>query len=858
MVRRFEGLGKEDVALAGGKGANLGEMTRAGLPVPPGFVLLTPAYRAFVAANGLQGEIERLAGEVSAGEPASVDAASAAIRGLFDGGAIPEDIGRAVAAAYERMGGGLVAVRSSATAEDLPGASFAGQQETYLNLNGPEQVLAAVQRCWSSLWTARALSYRARQGIHPAEVALAVVVQRLVTAEAAGVLFTADPVSGRRDRMAIDGSWGLGESVVSGQVTPDHWVADARTGAILEAHIATKKVWTVRREGGTVTEPVPMEMRERPVLDEPQVAALVDLGRRVAAHYGSPQDIEWALAEGRLYLVQARPITSLFPLPAPEPPPEAGLRVYVCGNIMQGLVEPATPMGISAFKTVGRGVAKLWGYQLGPGEPPPVFKVAASRVFVDVTGLLKETKGHDILLRISSFVDRPTSEALKAVVAREPRLAPDGSVRIRPPWGFILRVVLRAIYTLLFPGSALRRALAAMDARVGEIERRAGELKGAAERRRFVKELMPSMLPYLFLNLGSIVAPGLGSRFIAEGRLQEWLGDASGLQPVLRALPNNPTTEMDLVLWRLSRTLKKEGAEPAAGHPGVRAFLAKYGHRGVREIDLGMPRWTDDPGHILNVLRTYLTHDEASDPEHHFRQGVEAAERTAKALVDRVRREKGIFKAALLHFLLSRTRALAGTREYPKFYAVRFIAVFRRVLAAVGEELVAAGRLDRADDIFFLDLRDLDSNADLRAIAAANRAEYQLELGRRSVPRLITSEGETVYAVPAAVEGALIGAAASAGVYEGRVRVIHDPRGAKLEPGEVLVAPGTDPAWTPLFLSAGALVMEIGGMMSHGSVVAREYGIPAVVGVAGATQRLKTGQRVRVDGEAGQVVPLDH
>jgi pyruvate,water dikinase len=313
---------------------------------------------------------------------------------------------------------------------------------------------------------------------------------------------------------------------------------------------------------------------------------------------------------------------------------------------------------------------------------------------------------------------------------------------------------------------------------------------------------------------------------------------------------------MDLALWGVSQRLKEEGVAPSVGHPAVQAFLTRYGHRAAREIDLGVPRWSEDATPILNILRTYLTHGQEADPARHFGQGAELADETVANLIERVRRKKGSLRAAWVRFLLRRVRALAGLREYPKFYAVRTLAAARRALAGAGAELVAAGRLDRAEDIFFLDIRDLQTPQDLRALAAANRADYECELSRRAIPRVLISTGETFYTAPTTTPAALIGTAASPGVYEGRVRVIFDPREAKLEPGEVLVAPGTDPAWTPLFLSAGALVMEIGGMISHGSVVAREYGIPAVVGVSGATQQLQTGQRVRVDGENGLVIRL--
>jgi pyruvate,water dikinase len=851
-------FGKDDGALAGGKGANLGELLRARLPVPPGFVVTTGAYRHFVAANSLQPEIERLARAAPPDDMTALTGAANAIGAVFAKAIMPPEIATAIREAYATLREPPVAVRSSATAEDLPGASFAGQMETYLNIRGNDALLAAVRRCWASLWTARAVSYRAKQGIVPAAVSLAVVVQELLAADVAGVLFTANPVNGRRDQTVIDGCWGLGEALVSGQVTPDHWVVDARTGAIRETRIARKEVMTTRQESGTVLLSVPADRQEKPVLDESQVAALTELGRWVAAHYGTPQDIEWALAQGRLYLVQARPITSLFPLPRPEPAVSAGERVYVCMNILQGLVEPFTPMGIAAFRALGRGPASLLGVPVRRCEAPPPFKLAADRIYLDITPLLQNRTTRAAALSGSGAIDGQVSAILRFLVERDQNLtARPGPFPFRPRLGFLLRGLGYFCFAVLFPDSARGRVLARAEASVKALETRADAVRGVAERQRFVEDVLPTLGPELMgRGLPAVFGSGLLAVSLVRAKLQAWLGDATALQPVLRALPHNPTTEMDLALWGVAQRLKEEGVEPSPGHPAVRAFLARYGHRAAREIDLGVPRWSEDPTPILNILQTYLTHGEEEDPARHFRQGAERADETAANLVERVRREKGRLRAAWLRFLLRRVRALAGVREYPKFYAVRILAAMRRVLAGAGAELVAAGRLNRAEDVFFLDLRDLQAPHDLRTLAATNRENYEHERSRRAIPRVLTSTGETFYTAPTTTPGALTGSAASAGVYEGTVRVIFDPREARLEPGEVLVAPGTDPAWTPLFLSAGALVMEIGGIISHGSVVAREYGIPAVVGVAGATRQLQTGQRVRVDGDNGLVVPL--
>jgi pyruvate,water dikinase len=547
-------------------------------------------------------------------------------------------------------------------------------------------------------------------------------------------------------------------------------------------------------------------------------------------------------------------------MPEPGAAPPEGLRLYLSANFLQGFTQPFSPLGIEFFGLFVSGIARIWGFNLEPGTAPPVLKQAALRIYVDIAGGLRHPFTRRLVRLPAKIVDRQMERIVDDILERERRLDPDGRrrpLRVRPSAG--LWLLSRLVVTAFAPDRARDWALRNVWNYVGRLEAAAEQLHGVEERVRFVRTYAPTMVEHGLAPLATVVFPGVGMRFLAESKVAQWLGDASLLQPVFRGLSHNPTTEMDLELWQVSRQLAAEGAAPRADHPAVAAFLKQYGHRGVREIDLGMPRWRDDPAHVLGVLETYLARGAEADAEAHFRAGAAAAEQSAAELVRRVRREKGPVKAWALRWVLKRFRALGGTREYPKFFMVKVISIHRRVLQGAGAELVAAGRLDHPDDVFYLrHLSDLlDPGADLRGQAAAGRAEYRREMERRAVPRVITSEGEAFYGAPApAVPGALAGTAASPGIYEGMVRVVHDPTNAKLAPGEVLVAPGTDPAWTPLFLAAGALVMEVGGVMSHGSEVAREYGIPAVVGVAGATEQLKTGQRVRVDGEAGVVVPL--
>ena len=424
------------LSLAGGKAANLGELLRAGLPVPPGVCILTDAYRRVAAGAGLTAVLDRLAATPAA-DTTTLAALAGEARAAMLAAPVPDPVAHAVVDGYRRLGPDVpVAVRSSATAEDLPHASFAGQQDTYLNVVGPEAVLQAVRRCWASLWTDRAVAYRASNGIDPRTVALAVVLQRMVDAAVAGVLFTANPVTGRRGQAVIDASPGLGEAVVSGAVNPDHFVVDSATGAILERRLGDKKI-LIRAQPGGGTEHV-----ERPgaagdaCITDDQVRALAALGDRVEAHYGAPQDTEWAIdAGGRLWLTQARPITTLFPLPASAPPPGDDLRVYFCFSVAQGLYRPITPMGLAGFRVLASAASEVLGFPVAdPLAGPTRYVEAGQRLFVDLTGVLRSPAGRRLMPRVLDFM-----EARSAVVLR--RLIVDPRLSLNRSWlSFVRRV----------------------------------------------------------------------------------------------------------------------------------------------------------------------------------------------------------------------------------------------------------------------------------------------------------------------------------------------------------------------------------------------------------------------------------
>lgn len=872
------------LARVGGKGASLARLSQARLPVPPGFHVTTDAYRRFLDANHLAPHLAALAHVPD--EPAALDTASQAIRALLESAPAPPDVAEAIRAAYAALSDApAVAVRSSATAEDLPEASFAGQQETYLNIIGADAVLDATRRCWSSLWTARAMSYRQRNAIPSEQVALAVVVQTLVPSEASGILFTANPVTGHRGQIVIDGAWGLGEAIVGGMVTPDHWVVDKATGRIVASEVHDKVVMTVPVAGGSHEESTPDGRRGQPSLTDDQVRQLARIGTQIEALYGSPQDIEWAIADGVVYIVQSRPITSLYP--QPPLPHDGQLHVYFNANYLQGIVEPLTPAGLSFFRDLVRGLSRASGVHLAADSGPSVFNSVGGRVFVDVTDVLRSGRGVAILRAILTIIDPQSRGGLEALLA-DPRLAPrpDGPFwaavgRLRFLRHFPAIIAPRTLMMWTRPDAGRKRIIAETLGALTEIHARVAGATTLQERVA-VMDGAPAVAGHYFPRLVPLALSGVVLQRLTHVLLGRWVGDRTAPLALLRGVPHNPTTTMDLFLWQLARCIAADaasaealrgptdevvaryraGALPPTAQAALATFLNEYGQRAVREIDIGMPRWSEEPHYIVDVMRTYLDiSDSALAPDTRFRDGESAARALEVALLRQVGAgPRGWLRRPVLQLVLDRMRALIGLREMPKFVLIRIFTEIRGLWWAMGRDLVALGLIADASDVFFVTADELravaqDSREPLMGRVAARRAEYAAELRRKQAPRFITSEGVEIRGSAAATSGtALQGTGVSPGVYSGVVRVILDAHGAQLQPGEILVAPSTDPAWTPLFMAAGALVMEAGGVMSHGSVVAREYGIPAVVGVHDATQRLHSGQRVTVDGSAGRVI----
>jgi rifampicin phosphotransferase len=910
FIKSLNELGKNDLNLAGGKGANLGALIQAGFPVPLGFCLTTGAYCAFVVANRLDEEIQHILQTKRFNDPTALENTSSAIRTAFAAGLMPADIQDEILSAYASLNSKSenqnpplpVAVRSSATAEDLTGLSFAGQQDTYLNIVGEQELLQAVLRCWSSLWTARAIGYRARNNISQGEIALAVVVQEMSLAEASGVLFTANPVSGLRTEMVIDATLGLGEALVAGQVEPDHYVVSPDKGCILSKTLGTKAIVIHGLPGGG-TSTTQQNRGDLQALADEQILELGGLGQRIEQVFGGPQDIEWTKANGHLFIVQSRPITSLFPLPARLP--AEPLKVLFSFGAVQGMLDPVTPLGIAALKLIFATGAGLFGIKV-TAESQSILYVAAERLWVNFTAVLSNSVGRRIVPIVLNLVE-PTIRQAVEQISNDPRLQPG-----RPGISFHARSQIARFAVPLVPNILLNLAapqgrrtyiikngekiLASAEAQAAAIQGDRWEM--LAQRANLLPNLAASHLPRAFTLFVSGVAAGMASwnflNMLTADTEADHTSPAGTLAPqpsthdlvleITRGMPYNPTTEMDLALWKMAKEIHHDPASsqvfqinsptelsarylagdlPEITWNAISQFLGRYGGRGLGEIDLGRTRWAEDPTHVFEMLSSFLQiEDETLAPDVVFARGADSAQQAVSQLAERVRKNRrGWLKARLVRFFAGRARQLMGARESPKFFAVRMMWIIHRELLKSGQDFVQSGDLAEPDDLFYLSWAELKSLAarqekDWRGLIAERRETFQREQHRRQIPRLLLSDGRAFYEglnTPDLTGNIVTGSPVSPGSAQGRVRVVLDPRQAHLQPGEILVCPGTDPSWTPLFLSAAGLVMEVGGMMTHGAVVAREYGIPAIVGVDRATLRLETGKLIHMDGSSGRI-----
>ena len=856
-VLGFHEIDETQVAVVGGKGAHLGELSRIeGIRVPAGFCVTVDAFQRIMAeAPSLDERLERLS-RLTPDDREAIRTLSAEIRQTIEETAIPDEVEAAITRSLTQQGEqAAYAVRSSATAEDLPTASFAGQQDTYLNVVGPAAILQHVSRCWASLFTERAVIYRLRNGVDQRRVSMAVVVQRMVFPQASGILFTADPVTGNRKVASVEASFGLGEALVSGLVNAD--VYTVRDGEVVAKAVASKKLAMYAAPmGGTQEQEIAPEQREQPALADAQVTRLAQLGRRIEAHFGRPQDIEWCLDDDGFQIVQSRPITTLFPIP------EAGdneNHVYVSVGHQQMMTEAMKPLGLSFWQMT---------------TPVPMAE-AGGRLFVDVTQRLASPTSRAGLLALMGRGDPLIGDALRTILERgdfipslpdeQPGVAPVGSApaAIETDPAIVAELIRHSEDSI----ASLKRDIRTKSgsALLDFIRADIGELRRILFDPRSHQVFMSAMEASWWLN----------------DQLWTWLGEKNVADTLTQSVPNNVTSEMGLALLDVADAIRPHpdvvdflqhveeedflGALPrlAGGREArdaILAWLDKYGMRCVGEIDITRPRWSEQPATLIPMILSNIKNFGPGAAGQRFAQGLKAAREKEQDVLERLRAlPDGEQKAEEVKRMIDRVRTFIGYREYPKYGMINRYFIYKQALLEEAGRLAQAHVLREKEDIFYLTFEEL------REVARTNQVDDQLIRQRKEAftsyqaltpPRVLTSDGERVagsYRRDDLPAGALVGLPVSAGTVEGRARVILDMAEANLEPGDILVTAHTDPSWTPLFVAIKGLVTEVGGLMTHGAVIAREYGVAAVVGVEHATRLIRDGQRIRVHGTDGYV-----
>jgi rifampicin phosphotransferase len=863
-VLGFQDVDKTKLMVVGGKGANLGELSRIeGIQVPNGFCISTEAFKRIIGETSSINELLDQLSLLKVEDRDKIGELSGEIRRVMVGIAIPEDINEEVTRLLSRLGEkNAYAVRSSATAEDLPTASFAGQQDTYLNIIGKKEILKHISKCWASLFTERAVIYRLQNGFDHRKVYLSVVVQKMVFPQAAGILFTADPVTSNRKVLSIDASFGLGEALVSGLVNAD--IYKVRNGKVIDKKISTKKLAIYAlKDGGTKEQEIEPERQNRQALSDEQILQLERMGRKIEEHFGSPQDIEWCLVDDTFYFVQSRPITTLYPIPEAN---DEENHVYLSVGHNQMMTDPMKPLGLSFFLLAADG---------------RMFK-AGGRLFVDVTPMLASPDSREMLLKIFGPGDPLTKDALMTLINRDfvkllpndkKEQDPNKSNKGLPNWG--APVQIENDPTLV--SDLIQKCQTSIEALKQNIQTKSGSdlfdfiLEDIKELKNIRSDPQGSAVYMAAIN---------ASTWINEN-MNKWLGEKNAADTLSQSVPNNITSEMGLALLDvadvirpypevidylqhgkadhfLDELVKFEGGKEAKD--AIYTYLNKYGMRCVGEIDITKTRWSEKPATLVPLILSNIKNFEPNASKRKFEQGLQEALKKEQALLGRLKQlPDGEEKAKETKRMIGIIRTFIGYREYPKYGMINRYFVYKQALMKEAEQLVQAGVLHEKEDSYYLTFEEL------REVVRTNKLDYKvISKGqdefklyeKLTPPRVITSDGEIVtgeYKRENLPAGAIAGLPVSSGVIEGRARVILNMEDADLEAGDILVTSFTDPSWTPLFVSIKGLVTEVGGLMTHGAVIAREYGLPAVVGVENATKLIKDGQRIRVNGTDGYV-----
>ncbi|MGG4449877.1 phosphoenolpyruvate synthase [Brevibacillus porteri] len=865
LVLGFQEMEKTQLLLVGGKGLHLGELSKIqGIQVPEGFCITTVGYQKAIEQNETYHTLLARLTMLKVQDRDQIGEISRKIRQIIMEVEIPSDVVKAVTHYLSQFGEEhAYAVRSSATAEDLPHASFAGQQDTYLNIIGKEAILQHISKCWASLFTDRAVIYRMQNGFDHSHVYLSVIVQRMVFPQASGILFTADPITSNRKLLSIDASYGLGEALVSGLVSADCY--KVQEGEIVDKRIATKKLAIYgRKEGGTKTQEIDPDQQKTQTLTEQQILQLARIGRQIEAYFGCPQDIEWCLVDHTFSIVQSRPITTLYPIPEAN---DQENHVYVSVGHQQMMTDPMKPLGLSFFLLT---------------TPAPMRK-AGGRLFVDVTNMLASPDSRQIIVDTLGQSDPLIKDALMTVIERgdfiqslpvsKKEQSPGKSNKGMSSLGFQEQFENDPSIV----SDLIKRSQTSIEELKHSIQKKSGP-----DLFEFIREDIQQLKKMLFdpQTIGVITAAMNASKWINE-KMNEWLGEKNVADTLSQSVPNNITSEMGLALMGVADVVRPypevidflqhvkkdnfldelvqfEGGQET--QDAINAYLTKYGMRCAGEIDITKTRWSEKPMTLVPMILGNIKNFEPNAGKRKFEQGRQEALEKEQELLARLKQlPDGEQKVKETKQMIDLIRNFSGFREYPKYGMVNRYFVYKQALLKEAEQLIEARVIHEKEDIYYLTFEELHevvrTNKLNDEIISKRKDDYKF-FEKLTPPRVITSDGEIIageYKRENLPANAIVGLPVSSGVIEGRARVILNMEDADLEDGDILVTSFTDPGWTPLFVSIKGLVTEVGGLMTHGAVIAREYGLPAVVGVENATTLIKDGQRIRVHGTEGYI-----
>jgi rifampicin phosphotransferase len=864
FVLGFQDSDKTKLMVVGGKGANLGELSKIdGIRVPEGFCITTEAYKRIISQTPeFQDLLEQLS-LLKVEDRERIREISQKIRSVIEEAVIAKEIAEAVTHFITSLGDkNAYAVRSSATAEDLPTASFAGQQDTYLNIIGKEAILKHISKCWASLFTDRAVIYRVQNGFDHKKAYLSVVIQKMVYPEAAGIMFTADPITSNRKLLSIDASFGLGEALVSGLVSADCYKVQEEK--IVDKMIATKKLAIYgRKEGGTETQQIAPDQQKAQALTEQHILQLARIGRQIEAHFGCPQDIEWCLADGTFFIVQSRPITTLYPIPEAN---DQENHVYISVGHQQMMTDPMKPLGLSFFLLT----------------TPATMRKAGGRLFVDATPLLASPATRENILDVMGN-DPLIKDALVNIIERGnfiPSL-PDNK-QAKTPGKSNQGPSLPNYKTLNdYDPAIVSDLIKRSETSIEELKQNI-QTKSGSSLFDFILEDIQRLKGNLSgpQGFGVIMTAMNASSWVNE-KMKEWLGEKNVADTLSQSVPNNITSEMGLALLDVADVLRPypevieylqhakddnfldelvqfDGGQES--RDAIQAYLNKYGMRCAGEIDITRTRWSEKPTTLIPMLLGHIKNFEPGEGKRRFEQGRQEALKKEQELLDRLQQlPDGTQKVNETKRMISLIRDFIGYREYPKYGMIHRYFVYKQALLKEAEQLVQANVLHEKEDMYFLTFEEFGEVVRTKKLdeqIISKRKDEYTSYEKLTPPLVITSDGEIIagkYKRENFPAEALVGLPVSSGVIEGRARVILHMEDADLEEGDILVTSFTDPSWTPLFVSIKGLITEVGGLMTHGAVIAREYGLPAVVNVENATRLINDGQRIRVNGTEGYI-----